>query len=692
MGKRIVLFFLIGLFYFTFLVSAQFKFDPQDIECPADCKEIGGYYLPKIVSDLPANDLEEFRSNSSYTLGTDSFDVFGDFLGEWQSYEPMNEKVNELIEGKDSDYEKALAILNWVKSSKTYCTSELESQGVCTSKANNQDSYEDIFNSDYGVCLDATFIAVPMLRRAGIPALAMHVSMDHIDVLYNAENKWYIYDPIPCQPDQNISWCINKQGPILLGEDRILAWYHDSKAIERDISSGMYCDMSGFCYDSFHYSWQKHLFFSDNLVEAFLPNKLQFRYVVDRKTNHYNCAFKAGDLICDSYGCGYFEGVSISKEDVSKWNLLSLDGNSFETGVGQTFYGYVYSRIPAEKHYKYECRLVMYENEPRDEIISLNYFNPAEGEVMIISPNILEKFPGADESLFLDLKTQMLGSLEDINLEDYLHENRSAIEVDFEEGWNLIHGFQNPNQLVGGEISTEDIEAVYGFNPAKQEYVRIYPDVESEKLEDILNTNPVQYLSFWVYSSKQGSARYRTLGFMSPENQTLYPGWNFIGVTNYFQNKSLNELNLLCDISKAYAFVEGSWYNLEGLMDEKLFNNEEVRLRGIVVKTTGECSFEGDNQSLIEGVEGPSNIPGEEEEKCVDSDGGKDIYTKGTISGISLSNQFTTEEDFCVDGNIIEFFCNDETNNIRPQNRINNEGMACPTGYECSDGACIEEV
>src|SRR3989344_741809 len=67
-------------------------------------------------------------------------------------------------------------------------------------------------------------------------------------------------------------------------------------------------------------------------------------------------------------------------------------------------------------------------------------------------------------------------------------------------------------------------------------------------------------------------------------------------------------------------------------------------------------------------------------DKRKDSDGGKDIYTKGTIRGISLTSKVTKETDFCIEGTLIEFFCNDETNNIQPLNRINNNGVTCPTG------------
>jgi hypothetical protein len=79
-----------------------------------------------------------------------------------------------------------------------------------------------------------------------------------------------------------------------------------------------------------------------------------------------------------------------------------------------------------------------------------------------------------------------------------------------------------------------------------------------------------------------------------------------------------------------------------------------------------------------------------EEEKstistCVDSDGGKDYYTKGKLSYENNPNRITEEQDTCLNENyLLERFCGDSKD--VSQNR---EKYFCV--YGCEDGACIKE-
>lgn len=60
---------------------------------------------------------------------------------------------------------------------------------------------------------------------------------------------------------------------------------------------------------------------------------------------------------------------------------------------------------------------------------------------------------------------------------------------------------------------------------------------------------------------------------------------------------------------------------------------------------------------------------------CKDSDGGKDYFTKGTIS-----KGDSQEVDGCFFDSVIEFYCN--------ANNIANEYHNCDSGYKCEEGAC----
>ncbi|VVC04524.1 Uncharacterised protein [Candidatus Bilamarchaeum dharawalense] len=62
---------------------------------------------------------------------------------------------------------------------------------------------------------------------------------------------------------------------------------------------------------------------------------------------------------------------------------------------------------------------------------------------------------------------------------------------------------------------------------------------------------------------------------------------------------------------------------------------------------------------------------------CSDSDGGADIYIKG-----HLQTESSDYYDSCVDAsNLLEYYCSGTSQA--------HNNYACPSGYECSDGACI---
>lgn len=63
---------------------------------------------------------------------------------------------------------------------------------------------------------------------------------------------------------------------------------------------------------------------------------------------------------------------------------------------------------------------------------------------------------------------------------------------------------------------------------------------------------------------------------------------------------------------------------------------------------------------------------------CTDTDGGKDIYTKGTVQGWAAGDTMVTETDFCSGNNLIEYYC---VGSYRT-----NDNYSCANG--CSNGAC----
>lgn len=86
-----------------------------------------------------------------------------EIYSDWKYYQPIVNKVNELISSLTNDNDKAEVIADWVRNSKTYDELALIANS-------HEATMIDIFNSDKGVCLDASMLATAMLRLANIPA------------------------------------------------------------------------------------------------------------------------------------------------------------------------------------------------------------------------------------------------------------------------------------------------------------------------------------------------------------------------------------------------------------------------------------------------------------------------------------------------------------------------------------------
>ncbi|MBM3206840.1 transglutaminase domain-containing protein [Candidatus Pacearchaeota archaeon] len=107
-------------------------------------------------------DMTASNNPNNYLGDIIAFESYSD----WRNYKPLINKADDLIQGKNNDYDKLVAIANWVKQSKTYGN---------PTPANEFKTVIDIFNSNTGICLDASILLTAMLRTAGIPAR----SVDH---------------------------------------------------------------------------------------------------------------------------------------------------------------------------------------------------------------------------------------------------------------------------------------------------------------------------------------------------------------------------------------------------------------------------------------------------------------------------------------------------------------------------------
>ncbi len=178
----------------------------------------------------------------------------------------------------------------------------------------------------------------------------------------------------------------------------------------------------------------------------------------------------------------------------------------------------------------------------------------------------------------------------------------------FEEGWNLVNGFTHPDSLRGGEVLPENIKAVYILKQPTQEFVRVYPNPETKKLEGIQDSYYEKTAQF-VYSDKVGRSEYIFQEPLPPKywnEHLIHRGWNLIGLSNYMIESSnhpdltLSEIKGTCNIEKAYYFFGGQWMKFDmPEMDSTLLG------KGLLMKVSNNCIM-----GMEDPIPAPPSIPG----------------------------------------------------------------------------------
>jgi len=164
------------------------------------------------------------------------------------------------------------------------------------------------------------------------------------------------------------------------------------------------------------------------------------------------------------------------------------------------------------------------------------------------------------------------------------------------QGWNIVSNFMSLQQINGGDIKAENIEAIYAFIVIEQKYVRIYPSPPQKDIELLqsLDDDEIEKNSFWVYTNKAGNLKYNpTSSQIHPlESKILRKGWNFVGITPEmiesptYPDLTFEDMKGDCKIEKVYAFLENQWFTVKPFpMEDNLINS------GLVVKVTNDCKL-----------------------------------------------------------------------------------------------------
>ncbi len=169
------------------------------------------------------------------------------------------------------------------------------------------------------------------------------------------------------------------------------------------------------------------------------------------------------------------------------------------------------------------------------------------------------------------------------------------------KGWNLVYGFIHPNQLEDQLLKGSHIKAVYAFVPTIQEYARVYPNPEEDKLRAI-DDDELMQTAFFVYSNSEARTKYWIDNEVIPLNQRqMYKGWNFVGITSEMLGSEgvpeIKDLFKPCNLEKAYFFnpehQEWGMFPLNEDFSQDALNN------GIVIKVSEDCKPSSASGDLV---------------------------------------------------------------------------------------------
>lgn len=169
---------------------------------------------------------------------------------------------------------------------------------------------------------------------------------------------------------------------------------------------------------------------------------------------------------------------------------------------------------------------------------------------------------------------------------------RSVTSIHIEKGWNLIQGTVPADRIKAGDISADNIKVSYTFIAQTQQYVRLYPEAEEEKIRAMGDVDDyIEYQPTWIYSDKAGTLNYELTGAMQISQIPMYKGWNFVSITSDMVGSNINDLVGSCKVERAYYWNanvrgESAWSSI--LETNSRIDKENVGY-GFLVKVSSDC-------------------------------------------------------------------------------------------------------
>ncbi len=190
----------------------------------------------------------------------------------------------------------------------------------------------------------------------------------------------------------------------------------------------------------------------------------------------------------------------------------------------------------------------------------------------------------------------------------FAQEPRAAVQLN--KGWNIVAGFTSVGQIYGDDLRAKNIKAIYAYIAPAQQYIRLHPQPEIEKLGVLRSTykfddDIIAQSSVWVYSDKDGILGYNFDLPLSSEKLPLYKGWNFVPLTQeVVQSPQQSDLTLedikgSCKIEKVYLW-QNKWVNFMTITPKNPPEMSHSLLgKSFIIKVSNNCKLGEKTQQNI---------------------------------------------------------------------------------------------
>lgn len=173
------------------------------------------------------------------------------------------------------------------------------------------------------------------------------------------------------------------------------------------------------------------------------------------------------------------------------------------------------------------------------------------------------------------------------------------VGVEVKKGWNLITGVTGDVKISRtSDIQLSDIKSIYAFNPLTKHYAKMYPNPGTADVNEIRSIEGDELISsaFWVYSNREGYIKFTSEYLLDLNKRNMYAGWNFVGVTPEFTEKSFSSLKGNCEVQEAYIYNNKvyaghqapSW---ERVREDTVFREGLIGGVGFIMKVRNNCKL-----------------------------------------------------------------------------------------------------